>query len=433
VDALRRFHGAIQGAGEYGYQNNEALACERTALCFHGLDAVEEARTFMGKAYEGYGRWGAIAKQDDISERYAWFEPEDRKGGLRAPSGEAERPPNSPLRRLDLETVIRVSQAISGEIMLERLLDKTMQMAIANAGAQRGFLILRQDAALVIEVAYDLDRDEKTILASLPLEESADLSQAIVHTVARSLEPVILADAAKAGPFAADPYVANRRCKSILCMPILGKGELAGILYMENGLTAGAFTAERIELLSVIAAQAAVSIENCRLLELSTTDGLTKLCVHRYFQFLLDKEIERSRRYNRIFSIVMIDIDDFKRINDAYGHQAGDDVLRAVARLLREKIRSVDIAARYGGEEFVLIFPETDTENALIPAEKIRQFVENLVIRRGNEQLRVTISLGVATYPVHATEKGSLIEAADGAMYASKRAGKNRVSIAVHG
>jgi len=126
----------------------------------------------------------------------------------------------------------------------------------------------------------------------------------------------------------------------------------------------------------------------------------------------------------------MMDIDNFKYFNDTDGHQMGDEVLKAdCTRVLREIVRADDIAARYGGEEFVLILPETDLEKAMASAEKIRQYIENLEIPHSKESLRVTISLGVATFPLHAGDEETLIRCADGALYDAKRAAKNRVSM----
>jgi len=121
----------------------------------------------------------------------------------------------------------------------------------------------------------------------------------------------------------------------------------------------------------------------------------------------------------------MIDIDHFKRFNDTYGHQAGDEVLKQVARVIRRNVRAVDIAARYGGEEFVVIFPETDADKAMIAAEKIRRQVEELEVPYENRMLRVTVSLGVSAFPRHAGVKEALIKSADAALYVSKRAGRN--------
>ncbi len=197
---------------------------------------------------------------------------------------------------------------------------------------------------------------------------------------------------------------------------------------MENNLAAGAFTPDRLEILGIIAAQAAISLENAKLFDLATTDGLTKLFVHRYFHILLDQEIQRSRRYGRTFSLVMIDIDNFKEFNDTYGHQVGDEVLRHVARAIRQNTRAVDISARYGGEEFAVILPETDLEAGLAAAEKLRRSIEEMEIRHSSGSSKLTVSIGLAAFPHHAGDKDGLIRSADGALYGSKRSGKNRVS-----
>jgi len=212
-------------------------------------------------------------------------------------------------------------------------------------------------------------------------------------------------------------------------MPILDKAQLSAILYMENNLTANVFTSERLELLGIIASQAAISLENAKLFKLATIDGLTGLVVPRYFHLLLDNEIERSRRFDRPVSLLMIDIDNFKQFNDTYGHLQGDEALKSVAQLLRDNIRRIDVAARYGGEEFVLILPETNAEQALEAGEKIRRGIEAQCIPYDRSQLQVTVSIGVATIPYHALEKKSLIASADEALYTSKRNGKNRITV----
>jgi diguanylate cyclase (GGDEF)-like protein len=426
-EALAFYHSAIRGALRNGYIHEEALACERLSVFYQRLDAREEARIFMQRAYQRYGQWGAAAKQEDLLDRYA-----DLKPAAKTALNDPAPPPDAAQaasKLLDWSTVMQVSQAISSEIMLDRLLHKIMQLSLTSAGAQRVFLISHKDGRLMIEAGEELEREIRRTGEPLPLEESRDLSQAIVQYVSHSLEPVILPNAARRGPFINDPHVLRNQCKSILCMPILDKGRLSAILYMENNLAANVFTPERLELLGIIASQAAISLENARLFSLATTDGLTQLLVPRYFQLLLENEIERSRRFDRPLSLVMIDIDNFKQFNDDYGHLLGDEALKAVALLLRDNLRSIDIAARYGGEEFVLILPETNNEQALIVAEKVRRCIEGLRIAHHHEQLRVTVSLGIATFPDQALEKKSLIASADDALYTSKRNGKNRISV----
>jgi diguanylate cyclase (GGDEF)-like protein len=194
-----------------------------------------------------------------------------------------------------------------------------------------------------------------------------------------------------------------------------------------------AFDETEYELFSYLTGQAAVSIENVDLHEIvqmqAVTDELTGLFNLRHFHETLDGEIERSRRFGTDVGMAMLDIDDFKRINDTFGHQQGDLVLLEVGRVLRSLSRDIDEPARYGGEEMAVILPQTDVNGAQLLAERMRSAIEALRINRldGEGVLNVTASFGVASLPTCASDKDALIAEADAALYRAKRAGKNRV------
>ncbi|HEX9982933.1 MAG TPA: diguanylate cyclase [Thermoanaerobaculia bacterium] len=167
---------------------------------------------------------------------------------------------------------------------------------------------------------------------------------------------------------------------------------------------------------------------NKRLELLSITDGLTKLHNHRYFQDELARAFEESQRYQRPLSLAMIDIDFFKKVNDTYGHAAGDDVLKAVARLYHDSVRSTDLVARYGGEEFAVMMPETNLNDGIAFAEKIRKLIEESTIETQAGPLQATVSIGVASVPhTRIPTSKELIVAADKALYRAKRNGRNQV------
>jgi diguanylate cyclase (GGDEF)-like protein len=193
------------------------------------------------------------------------------------------------------------------------------------------------------------------------------------------------------------------------------------------------FTETERDLFAYLVGQAAVSIENANLHETvqhqAVTDELTGLFNVRHFQDALENEIERSRRFSSSVGLAMLDIDDFKLVNDTYGHQQGDLVLVEVARCLRSLSRDIDEPARYGGEELAVILPQTDVSGAELLAERMRSAVADLTIKRldGHGSLQVTASFGVAALPGSAMDKESLIAAADAALYRAKRGGKNRV------
>jgi diguanylate cyclase (GGDEF)-like protein len=191
------------------------------------------------------------------------------------------------------------------------------------------------------------------------------------------------------------------------------------------------FTPSERELFAYLVRQAGVSLENVALHEAverqAVTDALTGLANRRRFSRALEAELERTRRYGGLATLVLLDIDDFKRVNDTHGHPTGDRVLREVGRALRDVSREIDVAARFGGEEFALLLPGTDRDGAFVAAERARKQIEalRLTLPDGGV-LRVTASFGTATQPSAGRDAASLLAAADGALYDAKRTGKNR-------
>jgi diguanylate cyclase (GGDEF)-like protein len=214
----------------------------------------------------------------------------------------------------------------------------------------------------------------------------------------------------------------------------LGRGrslEQVGVVSIARGDRD--FDDAEYDLFAYLTGQAAVSIENVDLHEMvriqAVTDELTGLFNLRHFHDTLDGEIERSRRFGTEVGLMLLDIDDFKRVNDTYGHQQGDLVLIEVGRVLRTLSRDIDEPARYGGEEMAVILPQTDVAGAELLAERMRSAVAAIDIDRldGGGRLKVTASFGVASLPSNARDKDSLIAEADAALYRAKRAGKNQV------
>ncbi|MEW6481891.1 MAG: diguanylate cyclase [bacterium] len=195
------------------------------------------------------------------------------------------------------------------------------------------------------------------------------------------------------------------------------------------------FSADDIRLIKLLTDNSSIAIENGllhkKIEELAITDGLTSLYNHRYFKETLHKEIKRSERYNLVFSLLMFDIDNFKKINDTYGHPKGDEVLKGLSQIAKEIFqREIDVVARYGGEEFVIILPQTTKERALTVGEKMLSLVrERLYIMAGLPEV-VTISLGIASYPDDGGREEAIIQAADKALYQAKKEGKDRVVLA---
>jgi diguanylate cyclase (GGDEF)-like protein len=185
-----------------------------------------------------------------------------------------------------------------------------------------------------------------------------------------------------------------------------------------------------LRMIQVIASQAAQAVLRAQLFEqmerMAITDGLTGLFNHRTFQNRADEALAQAKRYGRTCSLILTDIDHFKSVNDTYGHPTGDQVLKQVARILKEKARDTDVVARYGGEEFAILMPETDAKGALVIAERIREAVKAETFQTELGPLKISLSLGIATSPDHGVEKQPLVDLADQCLYFAKRNGRNQ-------
>ncbi len=220
--------------------------------------------------------------------------------------------------------------------------------------------------------------------------------------------------------------------RSWLGVPLMLYGGCEGVIAVQS-TRPGAFGPEHQRLLESLALQIAAALQNAHLYELAMVDGLTGLFMRRYFDARIEEEIERSRRYHTPFSVVMMDVDDFKKLNDEHGHLIGDRVLRAIAICVKAQLRGVDTPARYGGEEIALILPRSDMVAAYNVGERIRAAVAELRVTTDAEPpmvIGVTASFGIASYPESkATDGEDLIRRADRALYRAKKTGKNRVEL----
>ncbi len=218
--------------------------------------------------------------------------------------------------------------------------------------------------------------------------------------------------------------------KSVLFIPLYAEKKLFGVLFIAVNKE-NIFNEKQLEYFKILSNQFAISLENAYLYEeveqMSITDSLTGLYVHRYFQDKLENELKRTSRYSKDLSLVIADIDFFKKVNDTYGHLAGDYILKTIALIMKNNTTPIDTVARYGGEEFVIIFPDIPKDKAHMQAVKIRKEIENYKFKFQNFVIKVTISMGVASYPADALTRRALIEKADKALYRAKQEGRNRV------
>lgn len=264
--AMEYYDRAIAGAKENGYIQEEALAYELAAKFYLALGRQEIARAYMTKAHSGYICWGAIAKVQHLESKYPQIIIVSKKDSTLAKnniSNSSTTSSNSQV--LDATTIIKASQTLASEIILDNLLEKLMTIVIENAGAQTGFLILKQQEQLFIEAKGIVDTMEVVVCQSVLTETSQQLPNSLINYVVRTREDVILIDATHEGRFTKDVYVIENQPKSVLCTQIIHQGELFGLLYLENNLAVGAFTSERLEVLKILSSQAAISIKNAQL------------------------------------------------------------------------------------------------------------------------------------------------------------------------
>jgi PAS domain S-box-containing protein len=259
VDAMELYERAIASARTNGFVHNEALAYELAARFYAAHGFQEIAHLYLKNARGGYVRWGAEGKVRQLDRFHPQLRQQERGPN---PTGTIE----ARVEHLDLATMIEVSQALSGEMVLEKLIDKLMGSAVEHAGAERGLLICPQGEELRIESeATDSGQDVSVQVREGGAGLAVALPESVIRYVMRTQETVILDDAASQNPFSDDPYIVQRRARSILCLPLINQGKLIEILYLENNLTPNVFTPDRVALLKVLASQAAISLKNSRL------------------------------------------------------------------------------------------------------------------------------------------------------------------------
>ena len=272
LDAMTYYEKAIRGAKENGYIQEEALSNELAAKFYLACGKEKVAADYIQEAYYCYAHWGAKAKVTHLEQQYpqlliAILQPTNLAitSGLTIASTFMRSVTKSSTNQnlyLDLQAVMKAAQAISQEIELEKLLATLMQITIANAGAQIGHLVLRQDEQWLVVAQADREL-VKTL--KIPLEQYSEIPQSLIYAVARTQETAVFEDLSTTMQFASDRYIITHQPKSVLCTPISRQGKLSGILYIENNLTLGAFTSDRIEILQLLTSQAAISVENARL------------------------------------------------------------------------------------------------------------------------------------------------------------------------
>ena len=347
--AMEYYDRAIKGAITNEYIQDEALANELAAKFYLKSEKKKIAAAYMKEAHFCYSRWGAYAKAKDLEEKYGKLLTSTYETGIKGKEAAALTYDSKGIRseELDLTTVLKVSRVISGEIVLEFLLEKMMKIIIEVSGAERGLLLLEKKEKYFIEAEGGTDIEDVRLLQNAEVTKSGKLSLAVVNYVIRTKKNIILKEAGEEELFQNDPYIIQNRPKSLLCAPIVHQGKVKGIIYLENNLTGGAFTEERVEIVRLIAFQAATSLENARLYQSLLGD------IERRKE--VEEELRRSEEMARSLldalkdSLVLIDTEGtVLNMNRTTARSLGIKSEEAIGRCLWEMLPN-EVAERRRG------------------------------------------------------------------------------------
>ena len=335
----------------------------------------------------------------------------------------------------NLETILDVTKTISSMLKTEEVLYTIVKRVADITGAVRCSIVLISKE----DIGYVLASHESPTIKEIKLDlnKYPEIREAL-----KSKRPVVIEDISR-HPLMAEvkDLVKDLDRMNVLVLPIIWEEEVIGTLFLRTRRLGKGFTEKDINLCQIIAQSAYHAIKNARLFEevskekeemktLAITDSLTEVYNHNFFYTRLEEEFNRTVRYETPISLIMMDIDDFKRINDTYGHRTGDHVLKEVANMIKKLVRKTDIVARYGGEEFSVILPHTNLLGAEEEAERIREAISSHAYANLTKET-ITISLGVVSYPSGKTimNAGDFVNLADTALYEAKRSGKNKVVV----
>ena len=331
-------------------------------------------------------------------------------------------------RVYDLMSLNLAAQMITSTLEKEEIFKSSLDMVTEIARAKEGALVYYNDEKKEIEIKEVRGREKEGIEGRTVKINSFELDY--LRREEGLLSILNLTD--KNHPMI--KFYKNNRdffkdLSIYLFIPLHNKSNFLGFILLGAKQIGGRYTENNKDMLKTLVSHIASSLYNAKLYDEAITDGMTKLYLHRYFKIRLAEEVAAGERYKRELSLIMIDIDHFKKFNDTYGHQTGDKVLKNVANILKKSTRASDLVARYGGEEFVIILPETLKKGGEIVAENLRKRIEEAKIKDKDTILKVTVSFGVSTIDYQKDMTiDDLIKEADLALYYSKENGRNRVT-----
>ena len=325
----------------------------------------------------------------------------------------------------DLRQLIEISKGLNSTLEYNTLIDSILYTCMGQMQLLRAGVFLKKGLG---NETYSFHRNYKGFDVDHSKEYEIDSESPLLEVLQEGIRCYTRDELHRRVP-SCQALVMLRELEPELIVPLMSKGILNGVIVLGERITGNPFSETEKEYLMDIASLAGIAIQNAYLYEMATTDMMTHLKIHHYFQTQLIEEIERANRTAKPLSLIMLDIDHFKEFNDTYGHTAGDAVLIEVARTIKDHVRPMDTAARYGGEEFAVILPRTDLKEAVTVAERVREAIHEQVVTYEKQALSVAVSVGLTEYnPRRDKRSTQIIERADKALYMSKQNGRNQVT-----
>lgn len=339
--------------------------------------------------------------------------------------------PSETRSALNLHPILEVLKKINSERNLRRLVTMILDTVIRFSNATRGTVAIFKGRQFNAELSRHRTQGE---IGHVEIPSLAAVFRRMTDEGKRILIEDIRQDSGLCPP----ALVPGRHGISILCLPLRVRSRMIGAVYLDNTEEERAFGARHVQMAEILTDHAAIAIETALLYRKSTQDRVTNVYNHSAFEVFLDQEVDYARQLGRSCGLLMIDVDDFKQINDQHGHEVGNEVLRNVAYTLSSTVRGADIVARgherphgavvgrYGGDEFEIILPGATSEGALATARRLTTLVRGQHFSCGRKRMKISISAGVAVFPYDAPDTHELLLLADEALYQAKRSGKAR-------
>jgi predicted ATPase/class 3 adenylate cyclase/GAF domain-containing protein/tRNA A-37 threonylcarbamoyl transferase component Bud32 len=401
--AMDLYDGALADAQEHGFVQHVALAAELAAKFYDEQGKDKIARLYMTEAHYGYLKWGATAKARDLETRWPHLlrHSGERESSLEAAVASSATVTSSKMQGgIDLMTVMKASRAISGQIVLSRLLETMMTIVVENAGAEKAILLFEQDGELSVEAEFSAGETVQ-VLQSVPFAQFDGVPHTVVQFVRRLKERVVVHDTSDAEMFAKDAYIREQQPKSMLCLPFLNQGRLVGVLYLENRLTRHAFTEGRFEILNLLSTQIATAIENARLYEqqVQLVESYGKFVPHQFLRFLNKQSITDVHVGDSVqmeMSVLFSDIRSFTSMSEgmtpAENFRFLNEYLRKMEPCILENRGFID---KYIGDAIMSLFDKGADDAVRAAIAMLFTVCEYNTERRQKGRVPIEIGIGI--------------------------------------